>query len=216
MKILFWNVDTQKDFCNKGGALYVEGVKAIKPTLKKLTELARKYKIQVVNTADWHNESDEEISSNPDFKNTFPLHCVANTTGAEFIEETLHEKIIYEVGIIDSEPDPIIKDIPEIVIRKDKFDVFEGNKWTEKVLEMLEPKIVIVYGVATNVCVDLAVKGLASRGYKVVVVKDAIKELPGTDISAIIENWKKNFKVQIADYKAVKFYIKMMNCNVDI
>ncbi len=217
MKILFWNVDTQKDFMNKDGALYVKGAETIKPTLRKLIELAIKYKIQIVNTLDWHEKTDEEISTTPDFKTTFPSHCIAETEGAKSIEEAGVAKVSYEVGLNHSEPDKDFIDIIKYVtIKKNKFDVFSGNKLTEKVLDVINQTLVIIYGVATNICVDFAVKGIASRGYKVVVVQDAIKELPGTDVSVIIEDWKKNFKVQMADYKAVEFYIKMMYNNGDI
>ena len=60
-KIIFWNVDTQKDFMNPDGALYVEGAESIKPNLKKLTEFARENNIFVVNTADFHFPDDKEL-----------------------------------------------------------------------------------------------------------------------------------------------------------
>ena len=43
---------------------------------------------QIINTADWHNKDSKEFSSNPDYMNTFPEHCVAETSGAEFVEAT--------------------------------------------------------------------------------------------------------------------------------
>ncbi|NQU88116.1 MAG: cysteine hydrolase, partial [Mariniphaga sp.] len=48
-KILFWNVDTQKDFIDPDGKLYVPGAELIKGNLNVLTELAIKNKIRVVN-----------------------------------------------------------------------------------------------------------------------------------------------------------------------
>ncbi len=52
----------------------------------------------------------------------------------------------------------------------------------------MTPEKIFVYGVATNVCVDFAVIGLAKRGYKVFVIEDAIKELP--NIPTPFEAWK--------------------------
>jgi len=171
MKI-FWNVDTQKDFINKDGALYVEGAESIKPNLKKLTSMAVNYNIPVVNTMDWHKETDEELSDEPDFVNTFPKHCMAHTKGAGFIKETVptHSK--------------------SIIVKKNRFDVFAGNGDIEQILEDIKPNIVVVYGVATNVCVNFAVLGLVVRGYEVIVVKDAIKELPQLDVDAIYDSWE--------------------------
>ena len=76
-----------------------------------------------------------------------------------------------------------------VVIRKDAFDVFSGNKITEHLIQLLKPEVVVVYGVTTNICVDHAVKGLKKYVKKVVVLTDAIKELPGTQIP--LKNWQK-------------------------
>jgi len=190
MKVLFWAVDCQKDFLNKDGALYVEGAESIKPNLRKLTSMAINYGITVVNTMDFHEIDDEEISDEPDFVNTFPKHCMAHAEGSEFIEETMPESnyhIIYK-GIRNKMP----RTSRNIIIQKNKFDVFEGNQDTGRVLKALSPDFVVVYGVATNVCVNCAVLGLVKRGYKVVVVKDAIKELPNLPVEPIYAEWEKN------------------------
>lgn len=190
MKILFWNVDTQEDFINKNGKLAIAGAESIKPNLKRLTNLAKKYDITVVNTMDWHRTEDVELSDNPDFVNTFPQHCMSYTEGADFIKETdpkIRLHFIFSGVARNKMPNSTRRNI---IIEKNKFDVFEGNPDTEKVLNTLNPEIVIVYGVATNVCVNFAVLGLVARGYKVVVVSDAIKELPQLDVNLVYENWK--------------------------
>lgn len=189
---LFWNVDTQFDFVSPQGKLYVPGAELLKPQWAKLTRLAKNRSIVVVNTADWHYPNSVELSSNPDFINTFPGHCMANTAGAEFIEETNPENSL----IIDWDKEiRISKEIinpakyQNYIIRKDAFDVFKGNRYTDEMLNLLSPKIVVVYGVTTNVCVNDAVIGLAKRVKKVIVIEDAIKELP--NIPMPFENWKK-------------------------
>jgi nicotinamidase/pyrazinamidase len=84
----------------------------------------------------------------------------------------------------------LLREKREIVIRKDEFDVFTGNNYTNQVLEALSPERVFVYGVATNVCVNFAVQGLLNKGKKVYVVEDAIKELPHLPLEATINSWK--------------------------
>ena len=54
--LLFWNVDTQYDFMNPDGALYVPGAETILPNLKSLQEIATKLDIPIVHTKDWHDE----------------------------------------------------------------------------------------------------------------------------------------------------------------
>lgn len=190
---LFWNVDTQFDFISPRGKLYVPGAELLKPNWAKLTQLAKSMSITVINTADWHFANSAELSSNPDFIATFPLHCMANTQGAELIEETAPENPF----IIDWNKEMVINHDGQItsgkyrnfIIRKDAFDVFKGNRYTEDLLKLLSPEIVVVYGVTTNVCVNDAVIGLAKRVNRVIVVENAIKELP--NIPLPFENWKK-------------------------
>jgi nicotinamidase/pyrazinamidase len=186
--LLFWNVDTQIDFVSPEGKLYVKGAELLKFRWKKITLMAKQNSIRVVNTADFHLENSVELSVNPDFIKTFPPHCMANTEGAEYIEETQPE-------------DPFIIEWNKklgkrieiknrnIIIQKDAFDVFKGNANTDFVLKILNPTKVYVYGVTTNVCVNDAVVGLAKRVKEVYVVEDAIKELP--NIPLPFAAWKK-------------------------
>lgn len=202
-KILFWNVDTQKDFIENNGKLYVKGAELIKSNLLKLTQLAAAHHINVVNTADYHFSNSAELDKNPDFIHTFPEHCMAGTSGAEFISETNPDTpIVFDWNKTHNIKDKLasIKKYRNIVIRKDAFDVFSGSPHTETILQILNPEIVIVYGVTTNVCVDYAVTGLAQRVNKVFVVKDAIKELPGIDLP--FAKWKK-LNIKLVDLNEV-------------
>lgn len=189
---IFWNVDTQFDFVSPNGKLYAPGAELLKNNWRILTQLAKNKLITVVNTADWHYPNSAELSANPDFIKTFPQHCMANTSGAEYVEETNPENPF----IIDWETETTIsKEIVDsrkyrnYIIRKDAFDVFKGNPNTEQLLKLLSPETIVVYGVTTNVCVNDAVVGLAQRGKNVIVVENAIKELP--NIPLPFENWKK-------------------------
>lgn len=190
--LLFWNVDTQKDFVLPSGKLYVQDAELLKPILGEITQFAKENSIRVINTADYHYSGSAELSSTPNFINTFPPHCMANTEGAEFIAETAPENpVIFNwdndyrnfIELLNAEKSR------NIVIRKDAFDVFKGNLITESIVKYLSPKTVVVYGVTTNVCVNDAVVGLSGRGANVFVIGDAIKELP--NIPSPFENWNK-------------------------
>lgn len=196
---LFWNVDTQIDFVYPRGKLYVQDAETLRPQWKRLTKLAAKKSLRVVNTADYHYANSAELDDSPDFVKTFPEHCMADTRGADFIKDTDPEDPV----VFDWDREYLIT--PELfdrekyrnfVIRKDAFDVFAGNPLTEVILKHLNPETVVVYGVTTNVCVDAAVKGLNKRVKNVIVVKDAIKELP--NIPLPFDDWEKK------DVKLVK------------
>ena len=194
MNTLFAAIDLQEDFLSPDGKLYIPGSETIRPNLLRLTKLARERNIKVINTGDWHTISDPEISEKPDYKTTFPMHCKMGSTGAEFIEETdpkndsygyftinLNQKIDLNMQKLGNQRN--------IVIYKNKFDVFEGNALTKDVIKNLGPKTVIVYGVAMEICVNFAIQGLIKMGLSVGVVKDAIWGLPGSDLDNHLKNW---------------------------
>ena len=200
-KIIFWNVDTQIDFILPEGKLYIQGAEKILPNLKLLTDYARKNEIKIVNTRDFHSICDKEISNTPDFVNTFPQHCIAGTNGSMFVKET--RPTVYAVVSDRTIDKKYIIDDYDIVIFKNEFNVFTGNKNTNDVLKILLPNTVVVYGVATNVCVDLAVKGLAKCANQVLVVKDAIKELPNLPVEKIFKEWEALGNVKLITVKEI-------------
>lgn len=191
MKTVFWNVDTQHDFMRPDGKLYVKDAEKIEGALEKITKLAAKHNIQVINTADWHTSNSAELSNDPDYRLTFPEHCMQGTKGAEYVPATNPEKPYVIEWDQESINEYAVKNTRNIVIHKDDFDVFKGNPYTDKVLDIIKPDVAIVYGVATNVCVNYAVRGLLDRKVKVYVVEDAIKELPGLPIEKITQEWEK-------------------------
>ena len=208
---LFWNVDTQEDFINPQGKLYVKGAESIRPVLKQITDLAGDIGMRVVNTCDYHFINAEEISSNPDFITKFPPHCMAGTAGAQFIIETDPEMPVIvdwdeEIAIFAEFDDAV--GFRNIVLRKNEFDVFTGNPYTDKILSILHPDQVFVYGVTTNICVDKVAVGLAERGIKVYVIEDAIKELPNLPLP--FEMWKAK-GIKMIPFSDIRKYLALSN-----
>ena len=145
MKI-FYDVDTQNDFMNKNGALYVPGAEDIIGNVLTLTNYARKNGINVFGSLDAHTKDD------PEFK-IFPPHCVVGTRGQEKINPATRGEIYFE---------------------KQHYDVFT-NPLVEVTLKEDGVKEAVVYGVATDFCVKAAVLGMQKRGIQTYVVKDAIR-----------------------------------------
>jgi len=194
MKTIFWNVDTQYDFMRDDesykGKLAIPGAREIEGNLARLTKLAEEKGIVVVNTADWHDRDSEELSANPNFMQTFPEHCMRNTRGAEFVPAT-NPKDPYAINWKQEQFNrEKVLQTRNLVLYKDKFDVFAGTPHAEEIVRLIQPGRAIVYGVATNVCVDCAVRGLLERKVQVYVPTDAIKELPNLPLP--YENWQRN------------------------
>ncbi|MFW9882617.1 MAG: cysteine hydrolase family protein, partial [Candidatus Thorarchaeota archaeon] len=190
-------IDTQKDFMDPDGALYVKDAEYIKDNLHDLTEYAEECNIKTINTADYHTDKSKEISDKPDFVNTFPPHCMVNNEGGEFIPETypkVFDDNYYLVNYNDSKIDEEkFHRARNIIILKDAFDVFAGNKFTDEILMLIQKKQiiehVIIYGVATNICVKYAVDGLLTRKFKAQLVLDATKALPGYPLEEMYSAW---------------------------
>jgi nicotinamidase/pyrazinamidase len=191
-KILAIDVDTLYDFMNSNGSLYVQGAEQIYSNLKELTSYFLKNNVQIMKVSDYHTKESEELSKNPDWKCTFPHHCMQGTKGAESIDETKLDNvpiIYWDKEYTQNNLEQITRE-SNFELKKDKFNFVEGNSYTSQILDILNPDTVIIYGVATNVCVDYAVNEMLNIGKKVYVIKDAIKELPGLPLDEIIKDWK--------------------------
>ena len=103
--LIFWDVDTQHDFMRADGKLYVPDAESIIPQLKALTEHAHRRGIRIIATADDHVPGHRELSEAPDFKETFPLHCMRGTPGQRKIPETA----LRDPLVIEPDPAPATK-----------------------------------------------------------------------------------------------------------
>src|SRR5438309_11314600 len=96
-RVIFWDVDTQYDFMKADGKLYVPDAEHIIPNLRKLTDYAHGHGVRIVASADDHVPEDPEISDAPDWKTTFPSHCLRGTAGQKKIPETaLRDPLVIE------------------------------------------------------------------------------------------------------------------------
>ena len=81
-RVIFWDVDTQYDFMKADGKLYVPDAEQLIPNLRKLTDFAHGHGIRIVASADDHAVDHSEISATPDWKTTFPQHCLRARPGS--------------------------------------------------------------------------------------------------------------------------------------
>jgi nicotinamidase/pyrazinamidase len=93
MKKAFVIVDVQNDFC-EGGSLAVNGGAAV---ARGVSEFLREHRADyalVAATRDYHVDPGAHFAAEPDFKDSWPVHCVAGTEGAE-----LHPDL--DRGVVD-------------------------------------------------------------------------------------------------------------------
>jgi len=183
---ILWDVDTQFDFMLPDGKLYVPGAEETVPAMKRLVDAARAAGIVHVASADDHELTDAEISAEPDFVTTYPPHCLRGTRGARKIPETDQEDPVPLA--LEPVPDRYLEG-REFLLLKKNFDVFT-NPHTERLLERLDPDEIVVFGVATDVCDDAAIRGFLARGLKVRFVEDAARGLDDDRVAISTASWR--------------------------
>ena len=152
-------VDVQKDFC-EGGSLAVAGGAALAPAINDY--LARDSSYQhVVATKDFHIDPGDHFSDHPNYVTSWPPHCIAGTSGADFYP--------------DLDTTPI-----EAVFHKGSYDAgysgFEGvDENGSPLLEWLRQRgvgEVDVVGIATDHCVRRTAEDAARAGFATRVLLD--------------------------------------------
>jgi nicotinamidase/pyrazinamidase len=159
-------VDVQNDF-TEGGALAVDGGAAVAARITDhLARHRRDYDL-VVASRDWHDGDNDNgghfAPGEPDFLDTWPVHCVAGTAGADY-----HPALA--VGDVDAH------------VRKGQgrpaYSAFEGVLDDGEPLAALlaERKVtdIDVVGIATDHCVRASALDAAATGAHVRVLTDLV------------------------------------------
>jgi len=168
MDTVFVDVDTQLDFLCPAGALYVPGAERIVPAVERLNRFAAAHGIPVLSTADAHAENDPEFSA-------WPPHCIAGTIGQHKPAATLLDR---RVAIPNRECEIEVEGAQQIILEKQTVDAFAARN-LRRILEALDARRFVVYGVVTEICVHHAARGLLKLQKPVTVVSDAVRELRG-------------------------------------
>ncbi|MGH7530175.1 MAG: cysteine hydrolase family protein [Gemmatimonadales bacterium] len=192
-RVIFWDVDTQYDFMKAGGKLYVPDAEQLIPNLKKLTDYAHGHDLRIVASADDHVLDHPEISSTPDFKTTFPPHCLRGTPGQRKIPETaLRDPLVIEPDAQDAAAlaARVRAHRGDILFHKHRFDVFT-NPHVLPLLDVLAPDDIVLYGVALDVCDRFAIEGLLRHRsqLRLFAVVDAMKPIDRDVAEHLLKEW---------------------------
>ncbi len=163
-------IDVQRDFC-EGGSLAIEGGAAVAERISWLVGGDR-YDV-VVAARDWHIEPGIHWADEPDWVDSFPVHCEAETEGAEF------HPALWTHADFDA--------VVERVFAKGRytpsFSGFEGidddgvptGDWLRgRGVDTLD-----VVGLAYSGCVKATVESAVGEGFAVRVLTDCCADPPG-------------------------------------
>jgi nicotinamidase/pyrazinamidase len=174
-------IDVQNDF-TEGGALGVEGGAAVAERITRyLAEHAKQYKI-VLASRDWHDAANDNgghfaTDAEPDYVNTWPVHCVAGTTGAEYHPAFRTDNVGYHVRKGQGVP---------------AYSIFEGRTEAGSTVHNLLDEhgidSVDVAGIATDYCVRASALDALSHGQRVRVLTDLVAGVaPASSEAALAE-----------------------------
>ncbi|HEY3129563.1 MAG TPA: cysteine hydrolase family protein [Acidobacteriota bacterium] len=193
-KVVFWDVDTQYDFIMPDGKLCIPGAVDLLPRLARLTRTAQANhdRIQIIASMCDHEPSDAEISDQPNFRETFPPHCLRGSVGQMKVlsTEPAHPWIVTHEKLPALELQRRLSSLgEEIVILKKMFDVF-SNPNTEPIVQHLDPEEIYLYGVALDVCDAHAIQGLLRlRRRNIYLVRDATEAIDRARGNQLVEQW---------------------------
>lgn len=187
-------VDVQNDFC-AGGALATDRGAKVAALISEYVEDNHHRYEAVVATQDWHIDPGAHFSDTPDFVDSWPVHCVANTEGAEIHPnldtdyiEAYFRKGRYEAAYSGFEG----LQAPEESVMTGEHEPGatlddEGPKtpladW----LDEREIQDVDIVGIATDYCVLATAKDAVDAGYETRVLIDLTAPVHENKLDEII------------------------------
>jgi nicotinamidase-related amidase len=150
-------IDMQNDFVKRGGSLLVPDAEASLPAIRRLLELARASRMQVVYSQDTHRPGDPEWE-------IWPEHCREGSWGWEIVAD-------------------LAPQAEETVLRKVRYDAFYGTP-LDHLLRLWGIDTLVICGTLANISVHYTAASAAVRCYAVVIPRDAISALEPFDLEA--------------------------------
>jgi nicotinamidase/pyrazinamidase len=166
-------VDVQRDFC-EGGSLPVTGGAAVAASISALLRDSPHRWDHVVATQDHHIDPEEHFGDPPDYVDTWPVHCVAGSPGADFHPNLDTDR--FDAVFIKGE-------------HQAAYSGFEGHTggigltaW----LRMRDVSEVDIVGLTTDHCVRATALDAQAAGFRTTVLLDLTAGvLPNTTNAAL-------------------------------
>ena len=171
-------IDVQNDF-TEGGALGVKGGAAVAAGISRLlAEHPDRYGV-VFASRDWHdadNDNGGHFHPQPDYVDTWPVHCVSGTTGAEYHPALTVDEIDVHVRKGQGEP---------------AYSIFEGTtddgSTVSEKLDELGVTDIDIAGIATDYCVRASALDALAGGRRVRVLTDLVAGVAPESSAAALE-----------------------------
>ena len=184
-KTAYFAVDVQNDFC-EGGALGVRGGTQVADAIASHLRLYSNEYDAIVASRDWHIDPGTHWApegEEPNFVTTWPVHCAANTPGANY-KQALADFLNSRVRNQNIE---VLKGQYE-----DAYSAFMGKTLDgEHIGDVLRAQgitTLVLGGIATDHCVKATALDALNEGFEVIVRLDHVAGVDDTaSVAALAE-----------------------------
>jgi nicotinamidase-related amidase len=160
------DLNTQRDFCDRGGAQPVANVDTLIPTLRRVVAWARRNCVPVISSMEAHRK--RELSDSG-----YPVCCVDGTGGQRKVEFTVFPKHLQiEIDNTLSLPINLFQRYQQVIFRKRADDLLSNPK-ADRLLTHLPVHELVIMGNGLESSVKALVLALRAREKPVSVVVDA-------------------------------------------
>lgn len=176
-------IDVQNDF-TEGGALGVAGGAAVAASITNFLWGNSDQYCVVVASRDWHDADNDNgghfaTDAEPNFVDTWPVHCVAGTYGADYHPALNTEMISMHVRKGQGVP---------------AYSIFEGitedGETIAELLDRLEINHIDIVGIATDYCVFASAMDALDTGRSVTLLTDMVAGVAPESSSAALASMK--------------------------
>ena len=174
-------VDVQNDF-TEGGALGVEGGAAVARGVTELLQAHADDYAVIVASRDWHDADNDNgghfaTDDAPDFESSWPQHCVAGTSGADYHPAFDTARVMFHLRKGQGVP---------------AYSLFEGRTESgatvNEILDQHGIHTIDIVGIATDYCVRASALDALAHGQHVRVLTSLVAVVaPETSEAAPVE-----------------------------
>ena len=159
-------IDMQRDFVDEGAPIECPGGRDIIPSIQRLLEAARTHGIPVIYTQEAHRA--EKVDFGLELQGDEPEHCLEGTPGIEIVPA-----LAMQPG--------------DFLIVKRRYSAFFATD-LDILLRGLDTELLILTGVATDVCVRATAQDAQQHNYRVVVPPQCVAGTSVARHEAALEN----------------------------
>ncbi|HET8883908.1 MAG TPA: isochorismatase family protein [Candidatus Saccharimonadales bacterium] len=184
-------VDTQRGFMpayegkrlgiDGCGELGVDGGEQVVSPINQLTDAFHRANLPIATTQDYHPTETAHFSDNPNFTNTWPIHCVGGTPGAELHPDLLAAKDstlatqFIKGDVACTSPEDDTSYTGALAYNPDTKMTLPDWLDEKKTTSVYVTGLALGDGAEQKLCVDSTAADLYDMGYDVTLVTDAVE-----------------------------------------